>query len=141
MSRASISAKKVGRLTNRAADPGSGPPPFRPVQLAMLVDTVPTGARWLHEMKYDGYRVLLAIGAGEAVAYTRSGLDWSEKFAGLVEAAAGLKVKSALIDGEAVVLDADGRSSFQSLQGALKGAPGTIDYIAFDLLGYVCVLW
>jgi bifunctional non-homologous end joining protein LigD len=112
----------------------SGPPPFRPVQLATLVDAVPTGDRWLHEMKYDGYRVLLAIGGGEARAYTRSGLDWSDRFAGIVEAAARLKVRSALIDGEAVVLNADGKSSFQALQGALKGAPGTIDYYAFDLL-------
>ncbi len=110
------------------------PPPFQPVQLATLVDAVPTGARWLHEMKYDGYRLLVAVGGGSARAYTRSGLDWSEKFAGLVEVAAGLSVRSALLDGEAVVMDADGRSSFQGLQGALKGAPASIDFIAFDLL-------
>jgi bifunctional non-homologous end joining protein LigD len=110
------------------------PPPFRAVQLATLVDTVPTGARWLHEMKYDGYRLLVAVGGGQARAYTRSGLDWSEKFAAIVEAAAKLDVGSALLDGEAVVLDAEGRSSFQALQGALKGAPATIDYSAFDLL-------
>jgi len=95
---------------------------------------VPTGDRWLHEMKYDGYRVLIAVGGGEARAYTRSGLDWSEKFGGIVAAAAQLRVGSALIDGEAVVLEADGRSSFQALQGALKGAPASIDYYAFDLL-------
>lgn len=110
------------------------PPPFRPVQLASLVDTVPDGNRWLHEMKYDGYRLLLALGSGTARAYTRSGLDWSDKFAGLLDAALELNVGTALIDGEAVVLDADGRSSFQALQGALKGAPDRIDYFAFDLL-------
>ena len=112
----------------------AGPPPFRPVQLAQLVDTVPSGDRWLHEMKYDGYRTLIAVGGGEARAYTRSGLDWSEKFAPLVAAAAKLKVQSALIDGEAVVLDADGRSSFQALQNAIKSSPDSIDYYAFDLL-------
>jgi bifunctional non-homologous end joining protein LigD len=85
-------------------------------------------------MKYDGYRTLIAVGGGEARAYTRSGLDWSDRFAGIVAEAAKLNVSSALIDGEAVVLDHDGRSSFQALQGALKGAPGTIDYYAFDLL-------
>ncbi|MDB5724948.1 MAG: ligase, partial [Novosphingobium sp.] len=85
-------------------------------------------------MKYDGYRTLIAVGGGEARAYTRSGLDWSDRFAGIVAEAAKLDVSSALIDGEAVVLDSDGRSSFQALQGALKGAPGTIDYFAFDLL-------
>lgn len=119
---------------HRKATSNSSAPPFRPVQLATLVDTVPTGNRWLHEMKYDGYRVLLSVGGGEAVAYTRSGLDWSDKFSALVADAAKLKVGSALIDGEAVVLDAEGRSSFQALQNALKSAPGSIDYYAFDLL-------
>jgi bifunctional non-homologous end joining protein LigD len=110
------------------------PPPFRALQLATLVDAVPSGDRWLHEMKYDGYRTLVAVGGGEARAYTRSGLDWSEKFSGILAEAVELKVGSALIDGEAVVVDAEGRSSFQALQSALKGARGTIDYYAFDLL-------
>ncbi|KEQ53729.1 DNA ligase D [Sphingobium chlorophenolicum] len=109
-------------------------PAFRPVQLATLVDSVPSGARWLHEIKYDGYRLELAVGGGEARAYTRSGLDWSEKFAAIAADAAKLKVGSALIDGEAVVADQNGRSSFQALQGALKGAPASIEYYAFDLL-------
>lgn len=117
-----------------AATSIANPPPFRPVQLAQLVDTVPSGDRWLHEMKYDGYRTLIALGGGEARAYTRSGLDWSDRFAGILKEAARLKVHSALIDGEAVVLEADGRTSFQALQGALKGAPNEIDYFAFDLL-------
>lgn len=118
----------------RRAAPALKPPPFRPVQLATLVDTVPAGDRWLHEMKYDGYRLAVAVGGGEARAYTRSGLDWSEKFGGIVEDAAQLDVRSALIDGEAVVMDENGRSNFQALQGALKGAPASIDYYAFDLL-------
>jgi bifunctional non-homologous end joining protein LigD len=110
------------------------PPPFLPVQLATLVDAVPAGDRWVHEMKYDGYRTLVAVGGGQARAYTRSGLDWSDRFPSILSEASKLEVRSALIDGEAVVLDAAGRSSFQALQGALKGAPTTIDYIAFDLL-------
>jgi bifunctional non-homologous end joining protein LigD len=118
------------RGERKAADP----PPFRAVQLATLVDSIPTGSGWVHEMKYDGYRLLIAVGGGEARAYTRSGLDWSERFAPLLTEAAQLKADSALIDGEAVVLDSDGRSSFQSLQNALKSAPGSIDYFAFDLL-------
>ena len=52
----------------RRAATGDDPPPFQPVQLASLVDSAPSGDRWLHEMKYDGYRVLLAVGGGEAVA-------------------------------------------------------------------------
>ena len=85
-------------------------------------------------MKYDGYRVLIAVGGGEARAYTRSRMDWSEKFASIVQNAAQLGVRSALLDGEAVVMDENGRSSFEAPQGALKGAPGAIDYYAFDLL-------
>ncbi|WP_281408994.1 DNA ligase D [Mesorhizobium sp. B2-8-9] len=110
------------------------PPAFRPVQLAKLVDTVPPGDRWIHEMKYDGYRILVALGGGEARAYTRSGLDWSDRFPSILAEARKLKVRSALIDGEAVVMDKEGRSSFQALQNALKGAPASIDFYAFDLL-------
>ncbi|MCW1432202.1 DNA ligase D [Novosphingobium sp. JCM 18896] len=122
------------RRADRITDRGSRPPAFRPPQLASLVDTVPAGNRWLHEMKYDGYRILLAVGGGEARAYTRSGLDWSDKFSGLIEAAEDLGVRTALIDGEAVVLDPEGRSNFQALQGALKSAPESIEFYAFDLL-------
>jgi bifunctional non-homologous end joining protein LigD len=128
-------ARRADKTGGRAGGKSGFPAPaFRPVQLATLVDAVPAGDRWLHEMKYDGYRLEIAVGGGEARAFTRSGLDWSDKFAGIVAQAARLDVRSALLDGEAVVMDENGRSSFQALQGALKGAPGTIDYIAFDLL-------
>jgi bifunctional non-homologous end joining protein LigD len=110
------------------------PPPFRAVQLATLVDHVPAGNSWLHEMKYDGYRTLISVGGGDGRAYTRSGLDWTDKFAAVVADAATLGVSSALLDGEAVVLDTEGRTSFQGLQGALKDDPGSILYYAFDLL-------
>ena len=109
-------------------------PPFRPVQLARLVDHVPAGNNWLHEMKLDGYRCLLAIGGGTAKAYTRSGLDWSDKFRPLIAAAPFLNVRSALIDGEAVVLDGNGKSNFQALQATLKGGQAALTYYAFDLL-------
>ncbi len=133
-------SKAITRSASRRAKFVSGekavlaPPAFRPVQLATLVDAVPTDDRWIHEMKYDGYRTLVAVGGSEARAYTRSGLDWSDRFPSILSEASQLKVRSALIDGEAVALDAEGRWSFQALQGALKGAPATIDYFAFDLL-------
>ncbi|HVF93533.1 MAG TPA: DNA ligase D [Sphingomonas sp.] len=111
------------------------PPPFRAVQLATLVDHVPAGNAWLHEMKYDGYRTLISVGDDEGRAYTRSGLDWTDRFAPVVaDAVASLDARSALLDGEAVVVDPDGRTSFQRLQGALKDDPGAILYYAFDLL-------
>ena len=108
-------------------------PPFRKPQLATLVDHVPSGSNWMHEIKYDGYRTLLAVGGGKAKAYTRTGLDWSDRFAPIVKAAAELD-RSALIDGEVVALDKDGRPSFQALQASLKEGSGNLAYFAFDLL-------
>jgi bifunctional non-homologous end joining protein LigD len=126
--------EKLSKPKARRRARGGNMPPFQPVQLATLVDHVPAGDRWLHELKYDGYRILLAVGGGEGRAYTRSGLDWSDRFAGLIGDAVQLDVSSALIDGEAVVVLPDGRTSFQELQAALKGESGKIDYMAFDLL-------
>jgi bifunctional non-homologous end joining protein LigD len=109
-------------------------PAFRAPQLATLVDGAPPGDAWIHEIKYDGYRILLAVGAGDARAYTRRGLDWSDKFTPIVEAAQKLNARTALIDGEAVVLDEQGRSSFQLMQGAFKARSAKLIYYAFDLL-------
>lgn len=127
---------KAAKVTPRQArrTGGTAPPPFRPVQLATLADRVPAGEQWLHEVKFDGYRTLIAVGGGQARIYTRSGLDWSDRYAGLIADAGALPVETALIDGEAVVLLPDGRSSFEALQAALKGDPAQIDFFAFDLL-------
>ncbi|MEA3003367.1 MAG: bifunctional non-ous end joining protein LigD, partial [Sphingomonadales bacterium] len=100
----------------RKSGGGLGVPAFRPPQKATLVDHVPAGSGWLHEMKYDGYRCLLGIGGGKARIYTRSGLDWSDKFPEIVEAARALEVGSALLDGEIVSLDEEGSTSFSALQ-------------------------
>ena len=110
------------------------PPKFQPPQLATLVDAVPSGSDWLFEYKYDGYRLLLATGGGAATAFTRNGHDWSDKFRGLVKAAAGLPA-GCLIDGEAVALGEDGKPDFGLLQRRLKD-DGSADlaFYAFDLL-------
>ena len=113
---------------------GGKPPEFREPMLATLVDNVPTGSAWLHEVKYDGYRTLIAVGGGTAKAYTRTGLDWSDRFAPIVAAAAETIPGPALIDGEVVALDAKGRPSFQALQASLKDGTGTLAYFAFDIL-------
>lgn len=114
---------------------GTGSPPaFRSPQLATLVDAVPSGSGWLHEVKYDGYRCLLAVGGGTARVFTRSGLDWSDKFADIVNAAASLDLPPALIDGEIVKLDGQGNPSFSALQAALKSDEGGFTLFAFDLL-------
>ena len=113
--------------------PALKPPPFREPQLATLVDTPPTGNDWLHETKYDGYRALVAVGGGKAIAYSRSGLDWTAKFGAVPTACAMLPCASALIDGEIVSLDAAGKPNFSTLQAALKDN-GPLLYFAFDLL-------
>jgi len=118
----------------RGRGPALTPPPFQPVQLATLVDHVPAGDRWVHELKFDGYRCLLSFGGGSARAFTRSGLDWTEQFASIVKDAATIDARSALIDGEAVVIDTNGKSNFQALQAAIKGDPANIQFYAFDLL-------
>ncbi|MDB5681967.1 MAG: ATP-dependent ligase [Sphingomonas bacterium] len=107
-------------------------PQFREPQLCTLVDSVPTGSGWIHEVKYDGYRALIAVGGGKAKVFTRSGLDWSDKFPGIAEAAASLPVGSALIDGEIVAFKA-GKPDFSTLKDAISNN-GDMTLFAFDLL-------
>ena len=115
-------------------------PAFRKPQLATLVDEVPTGRRWMHEIKFDGYRALVAVNGPQVRIFTRSGQDWTDKFAPLARALAGLELRSALIDGEIVAPDADGNPDFSALQAVLKrgaGEQGESDPLAlfaFDLL-------
>ena len=107
-------------------------PTFQPPQLCTLVDSVPTGPGWIHEVKYDGYRALVAVAGGKAKVFTRSGLDWTDKFPGIVEAAEGLPVGSALIDGEIVAFK-QGRPDFSTLKQAISNG-GEMSLFAFDLL-------
>jgi bifunctional non-homologous end joining protein LigD len=109
-------------------------PPFREPQKATLVDHVPAGSGWIHEMKYDGYRCELAVGGGRARIYTRSGLDWSDKFPEIVEAARGLEVGSALLDGEIVALDDRGKTGFSALQQAISEGGRGLSLFLFDAL-------
>src|SRR4051794_18181508 len=129
--RSNRGGQKGGRAKKAAS---KAPPPFAEPQLATLVDEVPTGSGWIHEIKYDGYRLLLAVGEGVATAWTRNGKDWSDKFKALVKAAARLPA-GCLIDGEAVALDDEGRPNFQLLQSTLKDQRGAnLAFYAFDLL-------
>src|SRR3546814_18216633 len=95
---------------------------------------LPTGNQWLHELKYDGYRCLLAKSADQIRAYTRSGLDWSEKFSEIVASAPDIDVDSALLDGEIVWLGPEGKPDFSGLPAALKSGGKGLTYFVFDLL-------
>jgi bifunctional non-homologous end joining protein LigD len=138
MAKAARHNKKAAK-TSRKASLGK-PPAFTPPQLATLVDSVPTGNDWLHEIKFDGYRALLSAAGANVRVFTRTGLDWTEKFTPLVQAIAALDLPPALIDGEITAPDASGNPSFSALQAELKrghgeqGAETRLDFHAFDLL-------
>ncbi|MFC4255825.1 DNA ligase D [Altererythrobacter xixiisoli] len=128
------------RASARRSTPQHAPPPFRAPQLATLVDAVPAGNDWLHEIKFDGYRTMIATAADKVAVFTRSGKDWTDKFAPLARAIAELDLPACLIDGEIVAYDAQGNPDFSTLQGVLKrghGAQAESDRLAlhaFDLL-------
>lgn len=104
--------------------------------LAELAEKAPAGDAWLHEIKFDGYRLIAAIEGGRVRLFTRSGLDWTDRFPTTARALKLLPVTSALIDGEAVVEDANGISSFAGLQEALskRATTAAVLFYAFDLL-------
>jgi bifunctional non-homologous end joining protein LigD len=118
----------------KAAKPGKLEKAPEP-ELATLVDAAPDGDAWLHELKFDGYRVLVRISHGAITLLTRRGNDWTARMPGVARAFERLKVDAALLDGEVVVLDEQGRSNFQRLQNSLSGENDEkLVYYAFDLL-------
>ncbi len=113
---------------------GSLPGKLQP-QLATVSVRAPEGDGWLHEIKYDGYRLLVRIDDGEVRLITRSGLDWTGKFPALARRLAELPVDTALIDGELVHLEPEGTTSFAGLQDAISsGRTDALNFFAFDLL-------
>jgi len=109
-------------------------PGFIEPALASSIEMVPAGERWIHEIKFDGYRVQIHL-ANEAVTiFTRRGNDWTKRFKKVAHDAWRIKAASAVIDGEIVVPAADGTTDFSVLQNELKGSSKTIILVAFDLL-------
>jgi len=108
---------------------------FVPPQLATLVRRPPTGDAWLHEMKFDGYRILARLEEGRVTLLSRNGREWTGQFPGVVDSVRGLPAHTALLDGEVAVVAPDGRTSFQALQNYMSGGhrDGLI-YMVFDLL-------
>jgi bifunctional non-homologous end joining protein LigD len=110
-------------------------PDFISPQLAVLADKAPAGDAWLHEIKLDGYRTAARIESGQVQMLTRKGLDWTARFGPIAKALADLSVKTAYLDGEIVVVRADGVSSFADLQEVLSlGQASRLTYFVFDLL-------
>ena len=110
-------------------------PGFVPPQLPRLISVPPAEVNWVHEAKYDGYRIQTQLRAGIGTLLTRKGLDWSNSFPKLLAALEEIPVESAILDGEVVAQDESGRGHFQLLQNSLKSKDdGNLSYYVFDLL-------
>lgn len=111
------------------------PHDFKP-QLTDHRDTAPDGETWLHEIKWDGYRLLADLRDGVVALRSRNGLNWTEDFPEVVQAIQALPVTDLRLDGELVVLDAQGRSDFTGLQKVIDGtARQPLRYVVFDMPG------
>jgi bifunctional non-homologous end joining protein LigD len=110
-------------------------PEFVAPQLATLVREPPQGDEWFHELKFDGYRMLCHLSRGKARFWSRNGKDWTEKFPNLAQAMKAFPATTAILDGEVVIFDKAGRTSFQKLQQAM-GRSGTAAFVfeIFDLI-------
>lgn len=129
------------RHTKQAADAAhrhgqrAALPKFVKPCLATLVDHAPRGNNWIHEIKFDGYRIQARLQDGKAKLFTRNGLDWTNKFPSVAEAVAKLPADTALIDGELVAEDKDGVSRFSLLQQDIKaGRHDRMALYVFDLM-------
>ena len=121
--------KKPAAIGTKAPYPG-----FIEPALASSIGKAPSGERWIHEIKFDGYRVQVHL-ANEAIKiFTRRGHDWTHRFKKIANDAWHISAGSAIIDGEVVAPAADGTTDFSVLQNELKGRSTAIVMIAFDLL-------
>src|ERR1700757_3660468 len=113
----------------------AGLPDWIPPQLTQLVDAAPDGDGWLHEIKYDGYRMHARLDRGAVKLLTRTGLDWTHKYPAIATAVASLGVRQAYLDGELCGVDPDGVTSFSMIQAASDaGNAAGLVYFIFDLL-------
>jgi bifunctional non-homologous end joining protein LigD len=109
-------------------------PGFVEPALATSIDKVPSGERWIHEIKFDGYRVQVHLRDAAVTVFTRRGNDWTNRFRKIAADAWHVGAGSAVIDGEVVVPAANGSTDFSVLQNELKGRSTKIVLVAFDLL-------
>src|SRR5688572_23243911 len=125
--------KKRSPRRDSESTPSYPLPTFRPFQLCTLTDTIPVGAGWLFEMKFDGYRAQIAISGSDVRVYTRNGHDWTRQFKVILDPLRSLTKGSALLDGEIVAVDTAGRTNFSMLKTGI-GAGIPLTFYAFDIL-------
>ncbi|WP_274627691.1 DNA ligase D [Arvimicrobium flavum] len=125
--------RKAGKRGAAQPVKRSGVPDFIDPQLCQTLSRPPGGKGWLHEIKFDGYRIQMRVVDGEVTLKTRKGLDWTERYRAIATVAAELP--DAIVDGEICALDHNGAPDFAALQAALnEGRTGELVYFAFDLL-------
>ena len=104
-------------------------------QLTQLVDAAPEGANWLHEIKYDGYRMIARLDRGAVKLLTRTGLDWTHKYPAIAKAVASLDARQAYLDGELCGVGPDGITSFNTVQlSSDRGNAAALVFFLLDLL-------
>ncbi|HEY6630197.1 MAG TPA: DNA ligase D [Rhizobiaceae bacterium] len=128
--------KKAATARRAKTGKAAAMPGFVEPQLATLRSTPPSGEEWLHEVKFDGYRIQAHVSGGKVTLFTRKGLDWTAKFGtAIAEALAALDCQDAILDGEVAVLSDSGVASFSALQAALSaGRTERMLFYVFDLL-------
>ena len=109
-------------------------PQFVPPQLAKLADAPPEGDGWLHEIKFDGCRIIAVVKDGKARLLTRNAKDWTHKYGRVAKAVEAIGLKDAVFDGELVALDESGAAAFSKMQAAAEDPAITLQYYLFDLL-------
>jgi DNA ligase D-like protein (predicted ligase) len=127
-------ATLTGTVPTRRRFRPSPPPTWIKPQLAKLVQRAPEGSNWLHEIKFDGYRMHARLDAGKAQILTRRGNDWTDKYPAIANAIAGLPARNAYLDGELCGLLPDGRTAFNVIQNATDTGQGSLIFFLFDLL-------
>jgi len=127
-----MNSKELQKIpgARKAAMPG-----FVPPQLATLMDKPPAGDEWLHELKFDGYRMICHLNRKKVTFWSRNGKDWTERFPNVAKAVTALGVSTAILDGEIVAMDAAGRTSFQKLQQSFgKTGDAGLAFHIFDVI-------
>lgn len=109
-------------------------PQFVAPQLAQLVDAPPDGDGWIHEIKFDGYRIIAVVKSGKVTLWTRNQKDWTHKYQRIAGAVAELELGEAVLDGELVALDGNGDAAFSKMQAAAEYPSIPLEYNLFDLL-------
>ncbi len=129
----------IVKSADQTAKEGASEPEKLPIKnispmLATLSESIPSGKNWLFEIKFDGYRMLAYKEQGKISCYSRSGQDYTKKFADIVNSIEKLSAKSFCLDGEVIAVDETGKSDFSLLQKRIKEGGGPIVFAVFDLL-------